>query len=119
MADNHCVYKECLKEVADQMDISVTFMAKYSEKQAGSSCHVHLSLWEKNKNAFTGKKSLGPVDSPIERINKRVRMQMLLRADRRNALRWVLRHLRRAFGPRGRGANETQARVDVDPYSLL
>jgi primosomal protein N' (replication factor Y) len=63
--------------------------------------------------------SLGPVDSPIERINKRVRMQMLLRADRRNALRWVLRHLRRGFGPRGRGASETQARVDVDPYSLL
>src|SRR5262249_19920877 len=32
MADNHCVYKECLKEVADQMGVSVTFMAKFSEK---------------------------------------------------------------------------------------
>jgi primosomal protein N' (replication factor Y) len=63
--------------------------------------------------------SLGPVDSPIERINRRVRMQILLRSDRRNALRWVLRHLRRALGPSGRGANETLARVDVDPYSLL
>ena len=63
--------------------------------------------------------SLGPVDSPIERINRRVRMQMLLRADRRDALRWVLRHLQRGLGPRGRGASETQARVDVDPYSLL
>ncbi|HYD49117.1 MAG TPA: hypothetical protein VEB21_12250, partial [Terriglobales bacterium] len=63
--------------------------------------------------------SLGPVDSPIERINRRVRMQMLLRADRRNALRWVLRHLQRAMGPRGRGASETLARVDVDPHSLL
>jgi primosomal protein N' (replication factor Y) len=63
--------------------------------------------------------SLGPVDSPIERINRRVRMQMLLRGDRRNALRWVLRHLRHALGPKGRGAGETLARVDVDPYSLL
>jgi primosomal protein N' (replication factor Y) len=63
--------------------------------------------------------SLGPVDSPIERINRRVRMQMLLRADRRSALRWVLRHLRHALGARGRGASETLARVDVDPYSLL
>jgi primosomal protein N' (replication factor Y) len=62
---------------------------------------------------------LGPVDSPIERINRRVRMQMLLRSDRRNALRWVLRHLRHALGPKGRGASETLARVDVDPYSLL
>jgi primosomal protein N' (replication factor Y) len=63
--------------------------------------------------------SLGPVDSPIERINRRVRMQMLLRADRRSALRWVLRHLQRALGSQGRGASETVARVDVDPYSLL
>jgi primosomal protein N' (replication factor Y) len=63
--------------------------------------------------------SLGPVDSPIERINRRVRMQMLLRADRRNALRWVLRHLQRGLGPQGKGASETLARVDVDPHSLL
>lgn len=71
---------------------------------AGGEAHVEL---------------LGPVDSPIERINRRVRMQMLLRADRRNALRWVLRHLRHALGPKGRGPSETLARVDVDPYSLL
>ncbi|MGE3314071.1 MAG: glutamine synthetase family protein [Planctomycetaceae bacterium] len=62
MADNHSVYKQCLKDVADQMGISVTFMAKFSEKQAGSSCHVHLSLWENEKNAFVGKKKLGPIE---------------------------------------------------------
>ena len=62
---------------------------------------------------------LGPVDSPIERINRRLRMQMLLRASRRGPLRWVLRHLRPLLGQRGRGAGGTTARVDVDPYSLL
>jgi primosomal protein N' (replication factor Y) len=62
---------------------------------------------------------LGPVDSPIERINRRLRMQILLRADRRGALRWVLRHLRRGLGARGRGRGGTTARVDVDPYSLM
>ena len=42
MADRHCVYKECLKEVAEQMGRSVTFMAKYASELAGSSCHIHL-----------------------------------------------------------------------------
>ncbi len=60
MADNHCLYKQCLKEVADQMGVSVTFMSKFSEKQAGSSCHVHLSLWTDSGSAFVGKHDLGP-----------------------------------------------------------
>jgi len=61
MADRHAVYKECLKEVADQMDLSVTFMAKYVTDQAGSSCHIHLSLYKNKKNAFVGKQALGRV----------------------------------------------------------
>ncbi len=54
MADRHCVYKECLKEVAEQMGLSVTFMAKFATELAGSSCHVHLSLWRDGRNAFAG-----------------------------------------------------------------
>jgi glutamine synthetase len=61
MADRHGVFKQCLKEIADQMGISVTFMAKYAADQAGSSCHIHLSLWQKNQNAFAGKQRLGPI----------------------------------------------------------
>jgi glutamine synthetase len=61
MADRHAVYKQCFKEVADKLGISVTFMAKFSEEQAGSSCHLHLSLWQANKNIFPGKMSAGPV----------------------------------------------------------
>ena len=34
MADNHVVYKQCLKEVADAQGVSVTFMAKFDEAQA-------------------------------------------------------------------------------------
>jgi len=52
MADRHVVYKQCLKEVADQQDLSVTFMAKPHADRAGSSCHVHLSLWRDGTNAF-------------------------------------------------------------------
>jgi glutamine synthetase len=61
MADRHMVYKQCLKEVADKMGLSVTFMAKYHEDQAGSSCHIHLSLWKNGENVFKGKNKIGPV----------------------------------------------------------
>jgi glutamine synthetase len=41
--DNHAIYKNGAKEIADQHGKSLTFMAKYDERE-GNSCHVHLSL---------------------------------------------------------------------------
>ena len=61
MADRHTIYKQCLKEVADQMGLSVTFMAKVAADQAGSSCHIHLSLWQGDHSAFTSGQGFGPV----------------------------------------------------------
>ena len=61
MADRHVVYKQCLKEFADRLGASVTFMAKVATDQAGSSCHVHMSLWRDGDNAFAGDGELGPV----------------------------------------------------------
>ena len=61
MADRHTIYKQCLKEVADQQGISVTFMAKVDAEQAGSSCHIHLSLWRGDQSAFAGSQDVGPV----------------------------------------------------------
>ncbi len=42
-ADNHSVYKTAAKEIAAQQGKSLTFMAKYNQRE-GSSCHIHLSL---------------------------------------------------------------------------
>ena len=42
-ADNHAVYKTVAKEIAAQHGKSLTFMAKFNERE-GSSCHIHLSL---------------------------------------------------------------------------
>ncbi len=42
-ADNHAVYKTVAKEIAWQHGKSLTFMAKFNERE-GSSCHIHLSL---------------------------------------------------------------------------
>ena len=52
MADRHVVFKQCLKEIAEAMGMSVTFMAKFAADGAGSSCHIHFSLWRDGKNAF-------------------------------------------------------------------
>jgi glutamine synthetase len=47
MADRHALYKHGVKEIAWQQGASVTFMAKYDMGAAGSSCHVHSSLWDR------------------------------------------------------------------------
>jgi glutamine synthetase len=41
--DNHSIYKNGAKEIADAHGKSLTFMAKYNEKE-GNSCHIHISL---------------------------------------------------------------------------
>jgi glutamine synthetase len=42
-ADNHAVYKTAAKEIAAAHGKSLTFMAKFNERE-GNSCHIHLSL---------------------------------------------------------------------------
>jgi len=42
-ADNHAVYKNTAKEIAEQHGRALTFMAKFNERE-GNSCHIHLSL---------------------------------------------------------------------------
>jgi glutamine synthetase len=54
MADNHTVYKNAAKEIAHLNGCSVTFMAKPDHTWIGNSCHIHASLWEGDKAAFTG-----------------------------------------------------------------
>ena len=52
-ADNHVIIKSAVKEIAWSKGRSVTFMAKYDHRRAGSSSHVHQSLWTKDgKPAF-------------------------------------------------------------------
>jgi len=41
--DNHSIYKAGAKMIADDFGQSLTFMAKYNERE-GNSCHIHMSL---------------------------------------------------------------------------
>src|SRR5438067_7960172 len=53
-ADRHTIYKNGVKEIAFLNGISATFMAKPSEKDIGSSCHIHSSVVgvDDGKSAF-------------------------------------------------------------------
>jgi glutamine synthetase len=51
-ADIHVITKQAVKEVALAHGNAITFMAKYADAPAGSSCHIHQSLWEGDKPAF-------------------------------------------------------------------
>ena len=42
-ADDHAIYKNGAKEIAAQEGNSITFMAKWNERE-GNSCHIHLSV---------------------------------------------------------------------------
>jgi glutamine synthetase len=54
MADNHVIYKNGAKEIANLNGCSITFMAKPDHTWIGNSCHIHSSLWQDGENAFAG-----------------------------------------------------------------
>ncbi|RMF94176.1 MAG: glutamine synthetase [Nitrospinota bacterium] len=60
MADRHAIYKHAAKEIAWQQGCAVTFMSKWDQRYAGSSMHLHASLWDQ-----TGTEPLFPGDEPI------------------------------------------------------
>jgi glutamine synthetase len=50
--DEHVIYKNGAKEMAAQDGMSITFMAKFDQRE-GNSCHIHLSLADGDgKNVF-------------------------------------------------------------------
>jgi len=62
MADRHSIYKQAAKEIALAQDLAVTFMAKWRADLAGSSMHLHLSLWDGDERPlFPGEGALGPL----------------------------------------------------------
>lgn len=46
MADRHVILKNAIKEIAHAGGKAVTFMAKWRYDLAGSSAHIHSSLWD-------------------------------------------------------------------------
>jgi glutamine synthetase len=46
MADRHVIMKNAIKEIAYLQGKSVTFMSKWRYDLAGSSSHIHMSIWD-------------------------------------------------------------------------
>lgn len=55
-SDNALVLKAAMKSISDQNKTTITFMAKPEIHKSGSSCHLHLSVFDKvtGKNIFVG-----------------------------------------------------------------
>jgi glutamine synthetase len=62
VADRHLVFKNGVKEIASSFGRAATFMAKWSMDSAGSSCHIHTSLWD----AATGAPLMAPTTGDAE-----------------------------------------------------
>jgi glutamine synthetase len=57
--DNHVIYKTGSKEIAAQHGNSLTFMAKFNERE-GNSCHIHLSIRDDDgRPVFAGDREHG------------------------------------------------------------
>jgi primosomal protein N' (replication factor Y) len=99
-------------------------MVRVSGEQAGqvqarAQSLVQLLMAMQIETPTVGLDILGPVASPIEKVNTRYRWQLLLRGRDRPKLRTALAHLRPALGAEGRKECVTFATVDVDPYDFL
>ena len=66
MADRHVVYKLGAKEIAHRAGHALTFMAKFDETLAGSSLHVHASLWSPDGRALFGDPGPALEGTPVE-----------------------------------------------------
>jgi glutamine synthetase len=56
MADMHVLFKQGVKEIAEQHGKAISFMAKYAPSEAGNSCHIHMSIWRGQQNLFPAAK---------------------------------------------------------------
>ena len=59
MADIHVLFKQGVKEIAEQHGKAISFMAKYAPGEAGNSCHIHMSIWKGGRNLFPDAKGHG------------------------------------------------------------
>jgi glutamine synthetase len=63
-ADKAALFKTALKAIARRHGLMACFMAKWNEKLPGCSGHVHMSLWDGQKNVFSD--GAGGLSRPME-----------------------------------------------------
>ncbi|MEA5536239.1 glutamine synthetase family protein [Crocosphaera sp. XPORK-15E] len=63
-ADQQIIFRETVKAIARFHDLKASFLPKIWPNQAGSGCHIHLSLWQDGKNLLPHVKGNGQL-API------------------------------------------------------
>jgi glutamine synthetase len=134
-ADEHVVYKNGAKEIAAQDGKAITFMAKYDERE-GNSCHIHLSLRDREGNALFGSGDDGPLERFMAGLLATLRELTLLLAPNVNsykrfavgsfaptAVAWGVDNRTCALRVVGHGASRrVECRLpgaDVNPYLAI
>ncbi len=52
MADGHVIFKQGVKEIAENHGKAISFMPKFAAEEAGNSCHIHVSISKGKRNLF-------------------------------------------------------------------
>jgi glutamine synthetase len=134
-ADEHVVYKNGAKEIAAQDGKAITFMAKFDERE-GNSCHIHLSLRDRDGNALFGSDDDGMLERFMAGMLATLRELTLLLAPNVNsykrfavgsfaptAVAWGVDNRTCALRVVGHGASRRVecrlAGADVNPYLAI
>lgn len=66
MADHTFLFRNMVKETVQQLGYHATFMAKPFADSAGSSFHLHMSLWKDGHNVFARRSSEGDLPGILQ-----------------------------------------------------
>jgi glutamine synthetase len=96
MADAVTTFKLAVKEVAREQGVFATFMPKPLEHESGSGMHVHLSLFEGERNVFFDQDD----EAPLSRVGRAFLAGVLAHAPELTAVtnQWVNSYKRLAGG---------------------
>ena len=119
VADRHLVFKNGVKEIADQCGRSATFMAKWSMDEVGSSCHIHASLWDAASGAplmWGRRRARRSLSADGAAVRGRAAPRRPPADLAVGALRQLVQALRaRDLGAHGRGVGRRQPHLRVPP----
>jgi glutamine synthetase len=119
-ADHQLVFRETVHAVAAQFGWIASFLPKPFADQAGSGCHLHLSLWKDGENLSSQKPSPDSVNGHfMAGILEHLPGLMALTAPTRNSYARFGRHLwSGAFAAWGYDNREAALRVPTHPRGL-
>jgi glutamine synthetase len=119
-ADHQLVFRETVHAVASSFGWAATFLPKPFPEQAGSGCHLHLSLWQDADNLSARKPEEGGLGAHfMAGVLEHLPGLMALTAPTRNSYARFGRHLwSGAFACWGYDNREAALRVPTHPGGL-